>query len=137
MSQAVLRVRTTPTLLSLRNVLRFDAFTCLAMGVLLLGLPSRLANLFALPPALLWWAGVVLLPCAALMWIAARLASQTTLLAKLVVAGNVAWVIASIAVVIEFNPSTLGLLFVLAQAAAVVVIAALEYRELRRSPAAT
>jgi hypothetical protein len=137
MSQAVLRVRTTPTLLSLRNVLRFDAFTCLAMGVLLLGLPSRLANLFALPPALLWWAGVVLLPCAALMWIAARLASQTTLLAKLVVAGNVAWVIASIAVVIEFNPSTLGLLVVLAQAAAVVVIAALEYRELRRSPAAT
>jgi hypothetical protein len=131
MSQAVLPVRTSPTLLSLRNVLRFDALTCLAMGVLLLGLPSRLANLFALPPALLWWAGVVLLPCAALMWIAARRASRAPLLARLVVAGNVAWVIASIAVAVEFNPAPLGWLFVVAQAAAVAVIAALEYRELR------
>jgi hypothetical protein len=131
MAQAVLPVRTSPTLLSLRNVLRFDALTCLAMGVLLLGLPSRLANLFALPPALLWWAGVVLLPCAALMWIAARLASRAPLLARLVVAGNVAWVIASIAVVVEFNPAPIGWLFVVAQAAAVVVIAALEYRGLR------
>lgn len=47
-------------------MLLFDAATCLLMGVALIALAEVMAAWFGLPTALLRWASVLLLPCAAL-----------------------------------------------------------------------
>lgn len=116
---------------SLRTVLRLDAITCLAMGLALIAFAGALGGLLALPARLLMVAGLVLLPCAALMYAAAHGAGPNRILAWLVVAGNLAWVIASIGVAAMLAPNTLGVAFLLAQAAVVALLASLEYRELR------
>jgi hypothetical protein len=110
--------------LTLRNVLRFDALTCAAMGAALLLARMPLAELLGAPPALLQWAGIVLFPSAAAMVLAA--ATLSTWLVRLVIAGNVAWIVASAAVLYVFSLSALGVAFVIVQAAAVAVLAALE-----------
>jgi hypothetical protein len=129
MSQAVLRPAAPAGALSLARVLTFDAITGVVMGVALLALAQPLAAWLGLPQALLWWAGLVLLPCTVVMVLAARRSSRA--LATLVIAGNVGWVLASLAVALLLEPTALGLAFVLGQAAAVVVLAALEWSGLR------
>jgi len=116
---------------TLRGLLAFDAATCLGMGVLLIVAATPLAPLLGLPQALLGWAGGLLLPSAALMAAGAALPSLRAALARLVVAGNLAWVVASVAVLGLTAPSGLGIAFVLAQALVVAVLAALERRALR------
>ena len=118
--------------LTLGRVLAFDAATCLAMGAALLALAEPLAAPLGLPAALLRGAGALLLPCALLMAWAARPGPRRRALAGLVVAGNVAWAAASVAVCLLVMPTVLGEALVLAQAAAVAVLAALEWRGLRR-----
>jgi hypothetical protein len=108
----------------LRTVLTVDALTCVAMGVLLGTLSARLSAWLGLPAALLFWAGVVLLPCAVLMLVAARRPGAG--LVKLVVLGNAAWVAASVLVLLVLDPTPLGVAFVAAQA---VVVAALAWLE--------
>ena len=115
---------------SLRAVLAFDAFTCLAMGTVLLTAASPLGTLLGLPTELLFWAGAVLVPCAALMAAAAAMRQPAPWLVATIVAGNAVWVAASIAVLFVFAPNGLGVAFVLAQAAAVVVLLVLERRGL-------
>ena len=111
-----------------------DAATCLLMGVLLVFAAQPLAALLALPSSLLFYAGILLFPCAALMVFAGRKTSPNSILVWLVIVGNVAWVAASIFVITAwFSPSSLGLAFVLAQAAAVAILALLEYRGLKNS----
>jgi hypothetical protein len=111
---------------TLRQWLVVDTLTCLVFGLLLLAATASLSELLGLPRSLLFYAGVILFPCAALMALAAKTLAKP--LASTVIAGNLAWVVASVGVVSMFDVTTLGLAFVLAQAAAVLALAMLEWR---------
>jgi hypothetical protein len=110
----------------LKQLLVVDTLTCLGFGLLLLAAAAPLAALLGLPQALLFYAGIVLLPCAALMALAAKTLSKP--LVAIVVAGNVAWVIMSVAVVLMFEVTMLGLAFSVGQAVVVLLLAVLEWR---------
>jgi hypothetical protein len=119
----------------LRNALALDAAACAGMGLLLAFGADALAAPFGFPAGFLRGAGVLLLPCAALL---AILASRPTLprLAVLAVVGvNLVWIVDSLAILLMgwFQPTGLGIGFVLAQAAAVVVLTELEVIGLKRS----
>ncbi len=111
---------------TLKQLLVVDALTCFVFGLLLIAAAAPLAALLGLPQSLLFYAGVALLPCAALMALAAKTLAKP--LVAFVIVGNAAWVIASIAVVLMLEVTTLGLAFIVAQAAAVLVLAVLEWR---------
>jgi len=106
------------------RVFAFDAATCLAMGLALVLLSAPLATLFGLSPGLLFWAGVILFPSALLMAVAAWRPQRLWTL--LVVIGNLAWIAASIAVLLLAAPTAIGGAFLIAQSAAVAVLAWLE-----------
>ena len=112
--------------LPLRGVLAFDAATCIIMGLLLALLPMPLSVWLGLPAALLLGAGLLLFPCAALMLLAS--ARPHPLLVGLVVFGNVAWVAASVLVVVLMGPAVLGAVFVVGQAVVVGVLAWVEWQ---------
>jgi hypothetical protein len=112
--------------ITLRQVLNFDAATCIAFGLLLVIGTAPLSGLLGLPQALLFYSGLVLFPSAALMLIAARKLSAP--LVGVVIAGNAAWVVASVIVAFALEPTGLGVAFVLAQAAAVLVLLVLEWK---------
>ena len=122
-------------LFSLRNVFLFDAATCALMGVALLVGAAPLSSLFSLPAALLQYAGLALLPIAAfLVWVGTRRETHRPG-AWMVIAGNAGWVVASVGLLVApwFSPNLLGQAFVLAQAAAVAALAAIEVAALHRS----
>jgi hypothetical protein len=133
MTTTVLMGRGQSRLLNLRFVLAFDALTCLAMGALLVGAAAPLAAQLGLPEALLFRAGVLLFPCAALMGLAAGARSPSRGLTLLVILGNAAWVVASIAVLMLIEASALGVAVVLAQAAVVAALLVLERRGMSAS----
>ena len=83
--------------LRLQSLLAFDAATCTAMGLLLLTAADMIAALTRLPAPLLFWAGAVLLPIAAFMAVFSRAKPVPRWAARLVIAGNAAWVLASVA----------------------------------------
>lgn len=115
--------------LPLRGVLAFDAATGVIMGLLLSLMPLPLSVWLGLPAALLLGAGLLLFPSAALMLLAS--ARPHILLVGLVVFGNVAWVAASVLVMVMMGPTALGAVFVVGQAVVVAVLAWVEWR-LRR-----
>lgn len=119
----------------LRNALALDAAACAVTGLLLSLGAGSLSGLLGFPVSFLTGAGLVLLPCAALL---AFLASRETLprLAVYAVIGiNILWVADSILILVSgwFAPTGLGIAFVLAQAAAVAVITEFEVIGLKRS----
>ncbi len=127
-------IRPEPTAADkLRIVLGIDAATCIAMGLALLALAGPLGVLLGLPARLLFFAGLVLLPCAALMYATARSAGPNRTLAWVVVLGNLAWIVASIGIAATLAPTPLGIVFLLAQAAVVAVLGSLEYGGLRNT----
>lgn len=116
--------------MNLRKILWLDAATCVATGLLLSILSAPLSAWLGLPEALLFYAGLALFPIAAFMaWTATRLAEPAV---WLVIGGNALWVLGSLAV-LALSPTALGYAFVIAQAAAVAVLAELEYIGLRRA----
>ena len=119
--------------LFLKRVLMLDAASCLGMGALLALGAGALAPLFGLDRALLFGAGVALLPIGLfILWIGAR-RSLLPAAVYLIVAGNLAWVVESVLVVRGAEAITpLGTAFVLAQAAAVAGLSALEWLGVRR-----
>lgn len=127
---AVMGGRTGAGAPGLRGVLGLDAATCVLMGGLLVLAAAPLAALLALPPALLFWAGVILFPCAALMAGTAAMRRPPAWLVWLVIAGNAAWVFASLGLLVVLAPNALGVAFVLVQAAVVLVLLRLEWRGL-------
>ncbi len=116
-----------------RSVLNADGVLCIAMGAGLIVLRSGLAGPTGLDAAFLGGAGALLLPVGAfiLLVAAGRFPSRVGL--PLIVAGNVAWAAASVILPIAgvIAPTPLGFAFLLVQAAAVAVIAAVEARGLR------
>ena len=121
----------------LRRVLCLDAATCVATGAMLSLGSDALASMLGLPAVLLLYAGLSLFPTAAFMlWVATR-ATIPVAGAWLVIVGNVAWVVGSLLLFIPLSPTALGVAFVLVQAAAVAVLAELEYVGLQRMQTAS
>lgn len=121
---------------NLHFVLFADAVTSAAAGLLMLGGAGILAPLLGLPEPLLRIAGLSLLPFAALV---AGVAMRGPVSRKAVMAiavVNAAWVAGSVLVVLSnwVAPTMLGHAFVLTQALAVALFAALQAMALRRQP---
>jgi hypothetical protein len=129
-NSTVLPLSSTAGPAQLRRLLALDAATCLAMGLLMTAAAAPLGGLLGLPPSLLTGAGVVLLPCAALMAATAWARQPPPALVWLVIGGNALWVLASLLVLLLFAPTPLGIGFVLVQATVVAVLLALERRAL-------
>lgn len=119
----------------LRRALLADA---IFSGVAALGFTfgaSTFATLFNLPEALLRETGLFLIAYAALVgWLASR-TSVAKVLVLLVVVGNAAWTVGSIALLLSgaVSPNLAGELMIVAQAIATGVFAELQYMGLRRS----
>ena len=117
----------------IRRVLFVDAATCIGTGLFLALLAAPLARFLGLPADLLLYAGLALLPIAAfIVWVATR--DQISAAGVwLVIAGNAAWVLASLALLFAVSPTVLGYAFVIGQAVIVGALAEMEYVGLRRS----
>jgi hypothetical protein len=127
MLETAVQTRSRPTF-TLRQLLAIDGVTCVVAGVLLALAATPLAELFALPQALLFYAGLVLFPCAALMFFTARMQTPAPALVWLVITGNAAWALGSVLVaLLWFAPTAIGVAILLAQA---VVVAGLGVMEL-------
>lgn len=111
------------------SLLRIDAATCAGLGLLLVVASGPVAAVTALPATLLFYAGLSLLPIAGFMLLAAR----SPMLGGLAIAGNVGWVVASVALLLSdwIAPNALGVVFIAGQAAAVAVLAWMEMTALR------
>jgi hypothetical protein len=98
-------------------------------------LARSLATLLGLPVGLLRWSGVILIPFAAFVaWLGTRARVQRPLVFA-VVACNALWALDSVLLLVTgwVEPTILGEVFVLGQAAVVAVLAELEFFGLRRS----
>jgi len=119
----------------LRRALLADAvFSGLSAVVMTLDTPA-LAPLFNLPEALLRETGLFLIAYTALVgWLATRPALPKTIV-MVVVAGNAAWTLGSIALLFSgaVSPNLLGQVLVVAQAIATGVFAELQFIGLRKS----
>ncbi len=115
----------------LNTILVTDAASCAGLGALCLAAPGLLARLFGLPASLSLAAGAILLVSAVILAYAARARPVPMPLLRLIVAGNAAWVAASLAVLALVPLAGLGVGFIAAQAAAVAVLAIVEARFLR------
>jgi hypothetical protein len=122
----------------LRRALLADAIFSGASALLLSFGAGALAPLLDLPQALLRETGLFLIAYTALVgWLGTR-PSMPRALVAIVVAGNAAWTIASVALLFSgwVTPNLLGEILVAAQAIVVGVFAELQYVGLRRSEVA-
>lgn len=122
---------TLPTLL--RRALWLDAIATGATAGLLLLAAGPLSGLLGLPGALLRGAALILVPFVGLLLFVLRHGEPL----RAIIALNLAWVAASAAFLLSglVQPTTLGYLFVIAQAAAVALFAELQWIGLRRRQA--
>lgn len=120
---------------SLRSLLLIDAATCAAMGLVLDLGAMPVAALTNLPAGLLLYAGLSLFPIAALMALVALRPALLPTGARLVIAGNGAWAIASLALLASgwIAPNGLGFAFIVVQAIVVAALAVMELAALRRT----
>jgi uncharacterized protein YjeT (DUF2065 family) len=119
----------------LRRAIQFDAVFSGVSALLLSFGAGALASLLNLPEALLRESGLFLIAYAALVgWLGTR-QSMPKALVWIVIAGNAAWTVASIALLFSgaVTPNLPGEAFVAMQAIAVGAIAELQYVGLRRS----
>lgn len=121
----------------LRRALALDAVATGATALLLLAGGGLLAAPLGLPEGLLRGAGLFLVPFVALVGWSASRAVPPRPVVRAIIALNVAWVIASLALLVtgRVAPSALGIAFVIAQALAVGVFAELQILGLRRTRA--
>lgn len=119
----------------LRNALALDAAACAGTGLLLAVGAGALSGLLGLPTEFLRGAGLVLLPCAAVLAFLASRARLPRLAVCAVIGVNILWIADSVLILVAgwFAPTTLGIAFVLAQAAAVAVVTELEVIGLKKS----
>ena len=119
----------------LRRSLQLDAAASGALGVLLAAGGAFLDDLLGIPAAVLVPVGGFLLAYAAGLWLLGSRPRLSRPAVRVVVAGNLLWVAASVVAAIAgwWSPTALGVGFVLVQAAAVVVFAELQLSGLRRA----
>ena len=126
-----------PSLFLRRAILADAIFSGISAVVLTFG-AGMLAPLLNLPEALLRETGLFLIAYAALVgWLGTR-SSMPKMLVGIVIAGNAAWTLGSIALLFSgaVTPNLLGEAFVAIQAVATGVFAELQYIGLRRSAGA-
>ncbi|WCL53252.1 hypothetical protein [Gimibacter soli] len=117
--------------ISLKSILLLDAATCLLMGLLLVAASGFVSGLTALPPALLFYAGALLLPIGLYMAATATWWLGNAAAVWLVIIGNAGWVVASIILLEMIAPNGLGTAFVVAQALVVAALGWIEFWSLR------
>lgn len=118
----------------LRRVLAFDAISGAGTGALQLGLTGLLSSWLGLSEALLHGSGIAIFAFVALAgWLALQAEPPRAALATIVVC-NFAWVIGCVALAFGGAPgvTALGLVYLLFQAAVVLVLAELQWMGLRR-----
>jgi len=121
--------------LFLRRAIVADAIFSGASAILLTFGAGELAPWLSLPEALLRETGLFLIAYVALVgWLGMRQAMPKPLVV-IVIAGNAAWTLASIALLVSgwVNPNLLGEILVAMQAIAVGAFAELQYIGLRKS----
>ncbi|MGJ5207195.1 hypothetical protein [Bradyrhizobium sp. HKCCYLR20261] len=122
----------------LRRALIADAVFSGVAGLALTFDASPLAALMQLPEALLRETGLFLIVYAGFVgWLGTR-ATVAKPLVMLVIAGNAAWTVGSIALLFSglVTPNVLGEIFIAAQAVGTGVFAEMQYMGLRRSAGA-
>jgi hypothetical protein len=122
----------------LRRVLWFDAATCLITGTVFLAAGAAVERLLAIPAPLARALAVVLLAFGAFVaWVGMRRELMRPAVWAIVLA-NASWAVESVLALVFgwLQPDALGQWFVMAQAAAVAVIAELQFIGLRRARAA-
>lgn len=114
---------------TLKKTLTLDAATCAGMGLLLALGSGFVAGITHIPAPLLFWAGLILLPVACFMMWSTTAARPPVWAVFVIVAGNLLWVLVSLALPMTgtIAPNTLGWVFLLAQAAVVALFAVLEW----------
>lgn len=119
----------------LRTILKIDTVTCAVTGAGFVALGEVHWEVFGLPTALTMPAGIFLIALAVGLWTLGSLTAVNAKAVWVVVAGNFAWVAASIMLIVAslVDLTTLGIVFVAVQAAAVAVIAELEIVGLRKA----
>jgi hypothetical protein len=129
----------SPANARLHLVLRIDAIASGASGVLLLIGGQVLADLFGIPTGLLVPVGFLLLAYAAALWFTETRPNLNASAVQAIVAANALWIVTSVLVVVLgwFPLTGLGVAFVLTQAAAVAILADLEFTSLRQVTART
>jgi len=117
----------------LRYALLADALASGATGLLMAAGAGPLSRLLALPEPLLRWAGIVLLPFALIVGLAARAAEPSRSATLAIVVVNALWVLDSFALLAMgwVTPNGLGVAFVAAQAIAVGALAGAQVLGLR------
>lgn len=118
----------------LRFVLFADAATCILTGLLMTVGGSLLVGLTGLPSDLLVYAGIFLLPFAALLIFLGTRREVSSAAVWAVIVLNVLWTLDSFLLLASgwVTPTTFGYAFVIFQAVGVAGFAALEYIGLRR-----
>ena len=124
--------------LLLRGALVVDAVVSGVTGVLMVAGAAWLESLLALPQGLLRYAGFSLLPFAAMVAIVAARMPLSRAAVGTVVALNLAWVVASVLLLLvgSIEPNGLGVTFILVQAVAVAVLADVQFMGIRKAFAA-
>jgi hypothetical protein len=122
----------------LRQSLKLDAAASGALGVLLAAGGAVLDELLDIPAEVLVPVGGFLVVYAASLWFLGTRARVSRPAVWMVVVGNLLWAAASVVAAAAgwWSPTATGIAVVLAQAAAVVVFAELQFTGLRRSRAA-
>lgn len=121
----------------LSRVLFADAVASGAAGVLLAAGAGLIDELLGLPVALMRVSGLILLPYAALVWMLSRRTVPPRAAVWAVIACNVLWAVDSVLLLLvgPVAPTSLGVAFVVVQAAVVALFAELQYFGQRRSVA--
>lgn len=119
----------------LRQSLTLDAAASGALGVLLAAGGDLLDDLLGIPVAVLMGVGGFLIAYAAALWFIGSRHKLSRPAVRVVAAGNLLWVAASVVAVAAgwWSPTALGTALVLAQAAAVALFAELQLIGLRRA----
>ena len=122
-------------LTSLPGALRLDAVVSGANGVAYLAAAGPLGELFGLDAVLLRVVGAGLLAFAAVVWLVASAQRVSPRAAATIIALNVGWVVGSIAVALADlgTPTTVGAVWMIAQALVVAGFAELQVTGLRRA----
>ena len=118
-----------------RRLLLIDSLVSGATGALMAGAAPLLESWLGLPALLLQFAGIALLPFAAVVgWLALQ-TSPARAGVQAIVATNFAWVAASILLLVAggLNPTALGIAFVIFQAVVVGLLGELQYMAVRRT----
>ena len=119
----------------LRRALLLDSAATTATGLLLVFGAPVLADMLGLPKALLVAAGIPLVPFAVLVAWLGTLRTVPPAAVWIVISSNTLWVLASVGLLLSrvFEPTVLGIVFVIAQAVAVAAFVEFQFVGLRRA----